>query len=288
MVLWVILSVLSSFFDGTRLAVSKKILHGSDEYVVVTISRLFMIPFFLGWLLFVPLPQINLTFWIASAIVIVVAIVANILQLTALKSSPISLAAPFLTFTPIFLLLFSPFILKENPSALGIFGVLLGVVGAYVLNISKFKEGFFEPVKAIFKEKGCWIMLITAFLFAITSTFDKVGIKNSDPIFYLIITQLALGIFNIPIMMWKSKDYKTKVKKDWKALFFIGLLSVATLVSQFFAVKMALVPYVMSIKRMSIIFGVLYGAFLFKEEKIKERLIGSIIMVISVVLISIA
>ena len=89
-------------------------------------------------------------------------------------------------------------------------------------------------------------------------------------------------------MMWKSKDYKEKTRKDWKGLLFIGLLSLGTLMSQFFAIKMALVPYVMSIKRMSILFAVLYGAFLFKEENIKERLIGSIIMVISVVLIAFA
>ncbi|MBI2647506.1 hypothetical protein HYW99_03445 [Candidatus Woesearchaeota archaeon] len=41
-----------------------------------------------------------------------------------------------------------------------------------------------------------------------------------------------------------------------------------------------------SVKRMSIIFSVLYGHFLFREEKIRERLIGTIFMFAGVVLIT--
>jgi uncharacterized membrane protein len=42
---------------------------------------------------------------------------------------------------------------------------------------------------------------------------------------------------------------------------------------------------VISLKRTSLLFGVMYGALLFKEEKIKERLIGSVIMITGVLLI---
>lgn len=288
MVLWIFLGILSAFLDATRLALSKKILHNSDEYIVATIPRLFMIPFFAAWLFFVPLPEINTTFWLVVIFVVIVALVANLLQLYAIKISPLSATTPFVTFTPIFLLIFSPLILHEVPSIIGILGVLLGVIGVYFLNISKSKEGFWEPFKVVIKERGSLVMLLVAFMFAITTTFDKVGIKNSDPVFYLIVSQLAMGILYIPLMSYKSKDYKAKIKNDWKGLLFIGLITTGALVAQFIAVKIALVPYVISLKRIAALFGVIYGGIMFKEEHIKERFIGALIMVIGVVLIAFA
>ena len=131
-------------------------------------------------------------------------------------------------------------------------------------------------------------MIFVAFLFAITSTFDKVAIVNSSPLFYLIISQVAIGLFSFPLMMYKTKDYKIKIKKDLKGLFIVGLITVGALVVQFIAVQLTFVTYVLSLKRASAIFGVLYGAWIFKEEKILERLVGAIIMVSSVVLIALA
>jgi drug/metabolite transporter (DMT)-like permease len=41
----------------------------------------------------------------------------------------------------------------------------------------------------------------------------------------------------------------------------------------------------LSVKRTSLLFGVFYGAWWFKEVKIKERLVGAAIMMIGVFLI---
>lgn len=286
MVLWIFLGLLSAFFDATRLALSKRIVSASDEFVVAVIPKLLMIPFFILWLLFVPMPELKPIFWVVVAIVVITATVLNILIIYAIKVSPLSATVPFASFSPIFLLIWSPIILKENPGLMGVIGVILGLVGVYVLNISQSKEGLLEPFKAILKEKGSLIMLITAFVFGITLTIEKIGILNSDPIFYLIVTQIGIALLSIPVMLYKSKDYKLKIKKDWKALFVIGIITTLALVAQFTAVKTALVPYVISLKRVAALFGVIYGGVMFKEQRIKERIIGTIIIVSGVILIA--
>jgi drug/metabolite transporter (DMT)-like permease len=43
--------------------------------------------------------------------------------------------------------------------------------------------------------------------------------------------------------------------------------------------------YMVSVKRMSLLFGILYGAWWFKEKGIGERLFGAIIMLAGVFLI---
>ncbi|MDP2946510.1 MAG: EamA family transporter, partial [Nanoarchaeota archaeon] len=51
------------------------------------------------------------------------------------------------------------------------------------------------------------------------------------------------------------------------------------------ALTLQIVPYVSSIKRTSVLFGVLYGYILFKEKNVGKRFFGALIMVLGVVLI---
>ena len=53
------------------------------------------------------------------------------------------------------------------------------------------------------------------------------------------------------------------------------------------AVTLIEVPYMISVKRTSLLFGIIFGAIFFGETNIRERLVGGIVMIIGVVLISI-
>jgi uncharacterized membrane protein len=66
----------------------------------------------------------------------------------------------------------------------------------------------------------------------------------------------------------------------------IGLFSALTLIFQMLAINLALVAYVIAIKRTSAILVVLVSLWFFKERDFKYRLIGSCVMVFGVILIS--
>jgi uncharacterized membrane protein len=53
------------------------------------------------------------------------------------------------------------------------------------------------------------------------------------------------------------------------------------------AISLIEVSYMISVKRLSILFGVLYGVMFFKETNIKERFLGATVMVSGIILISI-
>ena len=57
--------------------------------------------------------------------------------------------------------------------------------------------------------------------------------------------------------------------------------------SHFTALSMTDVAYMISVKRTSLIFSVIYGKFLFGEKNTGERLLGSVLMVAGVVLITV-
>jgi uncharacterized membrane protein len=66
---------------------------------------------------------------------------------------------------------------------------------------------------------------------------------------------------------------------------FIGLILTVGAISINYAYSMQIVPYIISIKRMSIIFIVISGAIVFREPNIGQRLCGAGLMVIGAVII---
>ena len=241
--------------------------------------------------LFIEIPEIGDSYLIALLISGSINAVTTVLVIKALKYSDLSVVAPIATFTPLFLLITSPLITGEVPTTFGLFGVLLIVFGSYMLNIKKRKNGYLAPFKVLLKEKGALLMLIVAFLWSITSNFDKIGVQNSSPIFWAISVNVFVTLILFPVVLLRSHKLKLlfsgrKFFQKLKILISMGIVTALMLACQMTAINMTLVIYVISIKRISAVISVLFGHFIFKEKNVKERLAGSVIMVIGVLLIT--
>ena len=214
-------------------------------------------------------------------------LVAFLCYMKAIKVSPLSLTLPFMAFTPAFMIITGYIILGETLTTGGIIGIALIVVGSYLMNLSKISVQLLAPFKAIFVEKGSWLMLIVAFIYSITSTIGKLAIKHSSPQFFgftyfSFFVLLFLAIF--PLM--PGAKIANIIKRPVPAAF-SGLILIAMILSHTMAISMVEAAYMISLKRTSIIFGVLFGAFIFKEDKLRERLSGALIMMMGVIVIGI-
>jgi|TARA_Y100000310_G_scaffold284075_1_gene306547 drug/metabolite transporter (DMT)-like permease len=175
--------------------------------------------------------------------------------------------------------------LGELPSIMGFFGILVVVAGAYILNFKDFGKGILEPFKAILKERGCVYMLIAAFLASITTNVGKILIQKSSPLFFSIVYLPLFAMVFLIIAFFTSKKKIVQLKSNFKGLFPIGLFFGLMVIFHSFAIRLVIVPYMMSIKRTGSIFSVLYGWLLFKEKHIRGRFIGTVIMLIGAALI---
>ncbi|MBD3203171.1 hypothetical protein GF327_02675 [Candidatus Woesearchaeota archaeon] len=72
--------------------------------------------------------------------------------------SGLSHTMPLLSFTPVFVSIIGIFILNESLNIFSVLNILMIVSGAYVLNISRFKQGIFEPFAYIFRKKGVQVV----------------------------------------------------------------------------------------------------------------------------------
>jgi uncharacterized membrane protein len=156
------------------------------------------------------------------------------------------------------------------------------------------------------RNRGSWYMLIVAFLFAISINFDKIVLINSDPIFGMALTVSLIGwsfllmsaytVFSRrkalqcqtpdnPVPGTGTTVFPLRGASYIVPALLIGLFVAVEAASINIAYTLQIVPYVIAIKRLSIIFMVLYGTIIFSENEIKKRLSGAALMVAGAVII---
>ncbi len=282
--LWLPLALITAFSLSTADALSKKALDDTDELVIVWVREGYALPFLALGFLFVPIPSLDSTFWATVASLIPLEIIALMLYIKAIRLSPLSLTVPFMALSPVFIIFIAFLFLGEWPTPTGLLGIALIAVGAYTLNASASKEGLLGPLKAVARERGSVLMIIVAVIYSVTSTLGKVALSHSNPVFfgffYPFVLTLALTLFII------ARGRFTKVFSKPKKFLPIGFFSALMIITHFTALGLTQVALMISVKRTSLLFSVLYGHLFFKELNVRERLAGSAIMLAGVVIIA--
>jgi drug/metabolite transporter (DMT)-like permease len=277
--MWYLISVLSGFFFATADALSKKESTRTPALVLAWVREFYALPFLLPLLFFIKIPELQSGFWPAMALCVAIDLLTTFLYMRAIQIAPLSLTVPYLGISPIFLLVIPAIVLGEHLSAIGIAGVILVSIGTYTLQLDRAKYGFFEPWLAIFKNRGSLYMLIVAILYAVTATYSKVAIIKSSPLFMVIVYFILLAAgFSIILLFTQRGKFKSLIKFPLHKLK-IGLAMALMAVTHFTAIGMIQVAYMISIKRLSLLFAIVYGAIIFKEKNIKARLLGGLIII---------
>src|SRR5581483_11603429 len=286
--IWFLCSVLTAFFESIKDIFCKGNLKDVDEYMVSLSLTLFALPFLVPLLFFMKIPHLGNRFWTALFFGGSLNVIATILYMKAIKYSDLSITVPMVAFTPLFLLITSPLIVGEFPRLLGLVGIVLIVAGSYILNIKEKHRGYLAPFRALLKERGSKLMLIVAFIWSITSNFDKIGVQNSSPIFWIIAIDTFIAIVMAPVVFYKSQRDVKRISEGLMTLIPIGLFGGLTAIFQMKALTLTYVAYVISIKRTSTIMSVFFGHLIFNERGIKERLIGVLTMILGVLFVTLS
>ncbi len=283
---WLLLSLTCAFALATTDALNKRLFSHLNVYEMAVIRLFYGAPFLFTILLLSPIPPLDNTFFKTIIVLLPLETVALFLYIRAIRNSPLSLSLPFLAFTPLFLILTGLVFLKELPNRWGAMGILLIVFGSYWLNVDKRVGGVFYPFKAIFKEEGSRLMLIVSFIYAFTCALGKLAIVHSSPIFFgssFMLLHAVLLIILLPIA-GKVRISRLLFNPLWGIP--VGISYAVMVITHMYAISLVEAAYMISIKRTSLIFGVLYGFILFKEKAIGWRLMGTSVMVAGAVTIT--
>lgn len=284
--MWALYSVLSALGWSVSDAFSKKALENEDvsNTFILWGRFLFSIPFVLPFALIIKIPHLSTKFFYLHIFWLPLEIGAIYLYLNAIKISPISLSLPFLSLTPLFLIFTGFIFLNEIPSKRASFGILLLVLGSYVMNIEKREFGFTEPFKAIFKEKGTRIVILVAFLYSITSIIGKELVLLSSPFFFTVYYTIIMTLATLPFGVLGVKEKRPKITIS---VILSGIFYGFMILFHMLAIRHAMVSYMIGLKRLSGVFSVILGYIFFKEKHIRTRLLGALFMVTGAIFITI-
>lgn len=285
--LWIVFALISAFSLATSDALTKKALSIHNEYLIAWLRLLLSLPLLLTALMFVPVPSLDDKFYKAFIFALPLEIAAIILYIKALKVSPLSLSLPFLSLSPVFLIIISYLMLGEKVSLAGGAGIMLIASGGYMLNIREFKKGIFEPFGAIKREKGSVFMIIVALIYSVTSSLGKMAIEHSSAVFFGAAYIAVLFLFLTPIALYKGRSELSMIFRSgaFRASILPGVFSSIMILTNMIALSLTKVAYMISVKRLSLLIGVLYGYIFFREAGIRERLTGTLLMLSGFLLI---
>ena len=286
---WLVLSLFSAFFLATADTITKRYL-SSCRAGEMTLIRFASIGVLLMPLLFIePWPKLPPSFWGLLAIAVPIEILAMWLYMKAIRASPLSLTLPYLAFTPVFNVLTGYVGLGETVSTLGFAGILL-VGGAWLLNLEKNSthgvRNILAPFKAILREEGSRLMLITAALYSINSVVGKGLLGYASPLFLGPFYFLLIGSVTALVFVRKGDGSWQAIRKHPWAGLGVGIFMAAMVLSHFYAVTIIEVAYMIAVKRTSLLFGILYGAWLFNEKGLARHLAAGALMVAGLFLIA--
>lgn len=286
--MYILFTQFGAFVDAIRNVIIKN--HKSK---VTNISSL---TFTWAWLIFtllllLPLgmkdgiPQIAPEFYVAFFARIILDPVGIYLYNFSIQYYKISSVLPLLSFGPVFSYIVGILLLKEVPSTTATIGIGLVIVGVYLLNLQKGKP-LLDPFKEMYRNKGNLYVVIAAALWGILVPFFKLGGSSSSTLFYTGVSSLGVVIvFTLLILIFKRHELKHLKKLRQLGVFAgLGLLDGTILLFRMIALETGKAAVVSALNRTSIIFGSIIGGIFFKE-KIRDKILPTICMLIGVVLI---
>lgn len=288
--LWFYLALLTAIFWAFEHIISKKLTNkANSDYIAFTSTLLSSIISIFLIIIFYDNLALNKNFLLILVPVGLVSASARLMTLKSLKISEVSRTIPLLSLSPIFTLIFAFVLLSESPPFISIFGIVLAIIGVYVLQMKSFSlTNLFNPFIDLLRNKGTLLMLVVSILYGLGGVLDKSAVNSSNVLTYLFLVNPLSLIFQGIYLFSKNKgnvviETSKIIKTNYKHLILLTFVGLITITFQFWAVSLTYSSYVIAVKRTSALFAIIMGYFILKERAdFKKSIIGTAIILAGV------
>ena len=287
--MWFALALVAALCQVLRNTVMKRLGHSLDEYINVWGRFTFLLPFAALFVLWKGVPPIKPGFVLACVTFGVCQTISTMALSKALKLAEISMVTALWKVSLLMLVALGYFTLKETPTALGVAGILISMLGVYLLNVNRAHIAWWAPLAILFTDRGLRYTLLAACFFAPSVVTIKWAMSLSDPYTGTLGGYIAASLIVTPIVLVTSRDHFADVPRYWKAFVSFGLFAALTTVSQGTAYLLTLSSYVEAVKQVEILLAMGIGVVMFGErQKVRDIAPGAAVMLAGVVLLSLA
>ena len=206
------------------------------------------------------------------------------------KCGDLSLAYPITRSSPVFVSILAVLLFGERLSVLGGLGILLAIFGVYMIPMQSLAPGNLVRPFSHLKSHVVMFAGLTALANSVHHVIDKVGTQFFNPLVYVWLVDFVGFSF---LTLWLvSSPKKRLIRREWNlnkwyaaATGALMLLSYSLIV---FVMRFENVSYIITMRQVSIVFGVILGNVLLKERYGLVRFVASCVILCGVACIGVA
>lgn len=287
--MWIIWALISALMAAVRRTNEKQLTHHLHYFTLAFVTQLLSLPIILAVLLLHghilnPL-HLGLSFWLPLLIICLGFYPLNsFLYLQAIKHGELSKVLPIQSLWPILTLLPAWLMLGEVPTIISVLGIVLTVIGVYVIGMKgKVLHHPFQPFR---EEKESRYMLYAVVLVTFAGVLDKIAINASNAIYYTFAsTAGAALVLYISMRLFKVNELG-KLKAIRKNLSTLGTLQGSSYTTYSLALAAGPVAYVSAIRSANVLIGAYLGIVILKEKLTAYKLASFILILLGGILLA--
>ncbi len=200
------------------------------------------------------------------------------------RSGDLSVIYPLTTMAPALVPLWGAMFLGERLATTGFVGIVLILMGAYVIQFSSASfSAILDPLRKF--DRSTLFALGAAFFYSVGATFDKAGIAYTDPLTYSYLLIFFMAVVESVLAIVMGLGYGTFAREHWRAAVGMALILMSSILTYRFGLKVTEVSYATSVRQVNALFGVALGILIFRERLGSLRMAAAAIMVAGVVVI---
>jgi uncharacterized membrane protein len=287
--MWIVWALLSAVFAAVRRTNEKQLTHHLNHFTIGFMVQLLSLPIILMALVlhggFINPLHLGLHFWVPLLVVCVGFYPLNaFLYLQAIKHSELSKVLPLQSLWPVFSLLPAWLMLGEVPTFVAIAGMVLTVLGVYVLGMKS--AALHHPLRPFREEKSSRYMIGTVMLVTLAGILDKIAINTSNALFYSFMSTLgAVIVLYLTLRIYRVNEL-AKLKASFKNLGAIGTLQGSSYTTYLLALSAGPVAYVSAIRSTNVLIGAVLGIVVLKEALTRFKVTSFVLILIGGVLLA--
>ena len=287
--LWILLALGSALFQVLRNMVMKRLGHALDETINVWGRFTFILPFAALGVMTSGWPTLQPGVWTYCLLFALVQITGTQFLAMALNVAEISLVTALWKLSLLLLVVWGVVALGESPSMLGLVGVVISVIGLYLLNVERARVSVWAPLVALVRDPGQRYTLGSAFFFAPSVIFIKKTALLSSPAFAVFMGYVFCSAIITPFAIYRSGRHFRQVGRHWWSFMALGAFAA---ISTWFGTTdytMTVSSYVEAVKQLEVLMALAIGYLAFGEgARVKLIWPGCVVMLIGLVLLMLA
>ena len=284
--LWFVLALGSALFQVLRNMVMKRLGHALDETINVWGRFTFILPFAALGVLAQGWPTLQPGVWLYCLLFAISQITGTQFLALALNVAEISLVTALWKLSVLLLVVWGVIVLGETPSAMGVAGVVVSVLGVYLLNVERARVSPWAPLVALVRDPGQRYTLGAAFFFAPSVIFIKQIALLSNPTFAVFMGYVFCSALITPFAVYRSGRHFRQIGRHRWSFVALGAFAAVSTWLGTAAYTMTVSSYVEAVKQLELLMALVIGYLVFGEgARVRQIWPGCVVMVLGLVLL---